>query len=354
MVTVKSLNQGRDWLGLSIKGVFVLIILIALAFGGYYYYERSQQEQSLASNQMVKGAEDYVRKKPRDVNGRVALGRAYLTVERFDDGIEQFDQALKLDKEDQAAIVYKGIAYMEKDDEKKALKQFALEIELYKNAGYAQENNWLEQAYYNSAAILWKQKKYEQALININEAANINRTDADVHFLAGRIFYDKGSYEQASQAFETALSFDINFTDAAYGLGMAYEKMGETGKAAATFRMAEKLKPDFTEAVRSHERLLAKIKSSYEQDSNGARPNYEMGMYYFGQEKYTDARRYLDTAVKAKKDFVLAHFYLGNIEENLNNTDKAIAKYEEVLKLDPEFEKAKQHLEKLREQVVKQ
>lgn len=347
MVTMNNPAQKRDWLDTGIKAIMALIVVVAIAFGGYYYYQKAQQKNTVFTNEIIQAAEKLVRANPRDINARVDLGRAYLVNERYDEAIVQFKEALKLDKENQAAIVFMGTAYMQKKDDDKALKQFALEIELYKSGGYARENNWLEQAYYNSAAIYWKRKRYEQALININEAANIKKADADVHFLAGRILYDKGSYEQASQAFDRALSFDINFADAAYGLAMSYEKLGEPGKAASAYKIAIKLKEDFKEATKAHDKLLEKLKSDLAKKPKDAKANYEMGMYYFGQEKYKPAKEHLDKAIAAKKDFLLAHFYLGQVFENQEQTEKAIEEYQKVLKIDPQFEKAKGHLEGL-------
>lgn len=235
--------------------VVALIVVAAAGFGAYYYYSQGQMTEEARVSGIAEKYIEQVRKNPLDTEARVALAQAYVTEGKYDKAIEQLKEALKIDSEHQGAIVNMGIAYMEKGEDKNAVKYFQKEIELYGSAGYKYENKYLEGAYYQLGVIYWKKKDYNKALEYAAQATEIGRSTADNHFLMGRIYLSKGSYEEALLKFQEALKFDPKYTDAHYGLGQAYEKMNNKEKAIEEYRAVLKLAPNFKSAQKALDRL---------------------------------------------------------------------------------------------------
>ncbi len=250
---------GERWLDRAIWVMVALILITAAVFGAFYLASRYRMAKKTVVYEAGEKLAEQVRKNPLDIEARVALGRSYLARGLYDKAIDQFKEALKIDEEHQGAIVFMGIAYMGKGDYDKALKQFETEIRLYEKAGFAKENRWLEQAYYNKGVILFKQKKYDDAVIYVRKALGIRRTDADSHFLLGRIFLEKGAYDDAITEFRQCLRFDPKFADAHYGMGLAYEKKELKDEAIAAYKkaieVAKEEGQDFKEAKRALNRL---------------------------------------------------------------------------------------------------
>lgn len=341
-------SANRDQLlDLSIKWLLVFTGILVLSFAGYYSLNRYQLFRQLPANKVVAKVEQRVRENPRDVEARVDLGKAYLAQGWYDKAIDQFNQALKLDKEHQGALVFKGFTYMKRGNNNLALKQFDEEIKLYKNAGYALENRWLEQAYFNGGVILWKQKKYDKALEYLKKAAEIRKTDADIHLVIGRVYLDRGAYDQAVKEFEEALKFDPQYADAYYGVGLAYEKNKEKGKAAAAYKQAYKIKPDFLKAKKDFDRVFKEIQQALKEKPGEPSTHFELAMANLGMGNLDEAIAGLKEAIKRKADFVLAHYNLGLAYEEKNKIEEAKNEYRETLKIDSNFTQAQEALKRL-------
>jgi tetratricopeptide (TPR) repeat protein len=183
------------------------------------------------------------------------LGVLYTQAGLTDTAIEQFDEALKIARDDQEALLYAGIAYLNKGDYDQAIKYFDKEIKYYKNTALAGTNISLEQAYYYSAVIHWREKDYDLVIDNAAKALKIKASSADTHLLLGRAYYEKKSYDEAIASFDQALRFDPTYPDALYGAGLAYEGKGDKEKALEQYRKALKAKPDFKQAADAVKRL---------------------------------------------------------------------------------------------------
>ncbi len=229
--------------------IIVLIVATGAAIGGYYYYNQRQMDVKARVSTLSAKYEKAVKKNPLDVDARVLLAQAYITEGKYDKAIKQLKEALKVNSEDQGAIVSMGLAYMKKGDNKNAEKYFLKEVEIYGTKSvYALENKYLEEAYFDLAVIQWEKKDYRKALEYAARATEIGRSNSDNHFLMGRIYLSKGSHEEAILKFEEALKFDPKYADAHYGLAQAYEKKGDKKNAIKEYKQVIKLEPEFKEA----------------------------------------------------------------------------------------------------------
>lgn len=326
---------------------YVLVLLIVV-FGAYYAYTRYSQSREIPVYKVSRQVEEAVRKNPRNLAARIALGTAYLDLRRYDDAIAQLKQAQKLDKENQEVFIYLGKAYMAKGLDGKALEQFDKEIDLYAGAGFSKENRLLEEAYFQGGVIYWKRKNYDRAAEYARGALEIGRTDADNHFFMGRIYLAKGVYDSAIIKFEEALRFDPKHPDAHYGLGLALEKTKEKARAVGEFKKAYDLAPSLKDAKKRYQELLSELKEAVKNKPKDAEAHRQLGIAYRDIASYPDALAEFNESLKLKPENAQVHVDLAVLYTNKEQKDKAIEEYEKALSIDSNLLEAKQGLQKLK------
>lgn len=258
-VLKEDLQEDRR-LNLIIKVLSALFILLFIAFISYYSYSKYTQEQATPKQKAINQAVALIRKNPADTAARVRLGVLYTQAGSVDAAIKQFDEVLTMERDNQEALLYAGIAYLNLEKNGKiqyetALKYFNKEIRYYKNTAMAGANPSLEQAYYYGGIAYWKLKQNDKALDYFGKSLAIKAASSDTYLIMGRIYLEKKDYDMAKQAFEGALNLDPNYADALYGLGLAYEAKGDKSKALDNFKSAVKANPTFQKAKDAVARL---------------------------------------------------------------------------------------------------
>ena len=232
-----------------------LFVISGLAFIGFYSYTKYAQLQQTPEQKAIAQAIKAIRDDPKNTSARVRLGVLYIQSGNVDAAIQQFDQVLKIARDHQEALLYAGVAYLNKENYEKSLEYFNKEIRYYKSTSMAGTNPSLEQAYYYGAVAFWKMKEYDKALDYLEKALVIKSASSDTYLLRGRIYLAKKSYDEAIASFTKALKFDPGYADAYYGLGLAYEGKGDNLQALDSYKAAVKAKSDFTEAKKAVSRL---------------------------------------------------------------------------------------------------
>lgn len=316
-----------------IRLVIVIIVTVAIAFAGVYLYYLYQIKESSPVNIGIKQLEEAVRRNPLDVNARFNLGRGYMALERYEEAITQLKEGLKIDAEHQGCLVYLGLAYLKLGNDSEARKYFKREIRLYENAGFALENKWLEEAYYQMAYLSWKKKDYKEALRYISKALAIGRANSDNYFFLGRIHFDNKNYKAAITAFRQASLLDPKYADAHFGMAKALEKDGQLGEAVWEYNLALKYAPGAEEVSKKRDELLKLLeeKVKKKQDSQNC---FELGLAYLGLEKYKEAVEQLLLATKFDPKNAEAFYFLGMAYELQGKKDEAKKSYQQAAKID--------------------
>jgi len=202
------------------------------------------------------------------------LGITYDRLERYQEAIEEFQKALKLDPdylevwnnlavtfynmgklEDALKLLQKAIklypdsaeahnnlgnlyAHAGKLDE--AIKEFKEAIKI--NPGFARARN-------NLGNIYAEQKKSEEAIKEFKEAIRLDPNNALAHSNLGNIYAELGRYKEAVIEFENALEVNPELTEAHHGLGLAYYELGNFNRAAHALINAVQREPGLMESV---------------------------------------------------------------------------------------------------------
>lgn len=333
-----------------IKILIVLVLLLGVAFLTAYFYNRWALKENSLVSQSIKQLEEIVRKDPLNVNARFDLGRGYMADGRYDDAIQQFKEGLKIDDEHQGCLVYLGIAYMRKEDFEEAKKYFKREIRLYESAGFAAENKFLEEAYFQMATVYFKKNDYEKALFYVKKALLIGKSNSDNYFFLGRIYLEKGETAQAVVSFEKALLLDPKYADAQYGLAQALEKradVGDLGRAVGAYHKAFVYADQQRFLKEKRDDLLEKIESLNEKNKKDFRYTFELAVAYLEMDQYDEAIPWFKKAIKLNPNFAPAYYHLGRAYEKRGSVNKGKQFYRKALSVDKEFDLAKAALKRV-------
>lgn len=75
----------------------------------------------------------------------------------------------------------------------------------------------------NQGLIYWKQKKYEDANVILEQALDVNARNPYAHNLLGLILREQGKFNEARSHYETALQLDPQYARAHFNLGVLAE-----------------------------------------------------------------------------------------------------------------------------------
>lgn len=259
-----------------------------------YWNDRHVDPGASFADREVTAAEAAVQANPNDIAARDHLAAAYVTAKRFDDGIAQFTEALNIDAADRAALLGRGIAYVQSGQADLAVPDLRKFIDAASKGEFANTDPQLEQAYYWLGTVLLERDKAADAVTSL----------------------------------EKALAIDAGDADALYSLGGAQIRVGDPTKAVAALRLAIAYVP--TGWPDPYRRLAEAYTALHEADGAA----WAAGMAAFCEGRLDDAAAALRplTAGVMKADALLG---LGFIAAQQGENTAAASYFRQVLAIDP-------------------
>lgn len=167
------------------------------------------------------------------------IGLAYDRIGRFDDAIEELNNALKLDP-DYVEVRNNLAVTFDK------MKLFDKAVNHLKEA-IRQRPDYTE-AHCNLGTIYGKQGNYDDAIAELNTALRLNPRFAVARNNLGNIYAMSERNDEAAREFKEALNIDPNYPRARSNLGNIYSVMGKHEEALVEFQEALKIDPEFADA----------------------------------------------------------------------------------------------------------
>ncbi len=317
----------RNRLDIGLNLTVSLLVVGILAIGGVFayqvYLDRLKAEAANPAMRVVDSIRQQVRESPNDSILRVRLGEAFGAAGKFDEAIEQFNAALKIEPEHVGAYLNLGVVAMLKDNPAAAIGYFERVVEITEKAEFRRVDERRERAFYNLGVIALEEQRFEDAVGYLKEALRIRRSMADTYYQLARAYQGLENPEGAIDNLEIALTFDPGFAEAHYFMGQLYMEVDDPINASVHFYRAAELAPD----AEPPQEALASLGSASE---------------WAARARIALAAKDIDEAVKqvlvarnlgpGDADFAELH---GDIL--LAKGDKAAARkvYAEALKLDP-------------------
>jgi tetratricopeptide (TPR) repeat protein len=244
--TLKRLSD-RTMNRLIVGAVLVLAIGVPVV-GAIYLLDRYVATPPPIVDQKVSELEAGVRAAPNNLALRLRLAGAYVAADRNDEAVAQFDEVLTAAatlKADESAGIIKS-AHLGRADARRlagdldaAVADYQFVVDVAKDGEFAPVDTELQSAYFQLGSIALTQARSADAVVSLQAALKINRTDADTLHLLGRAYLGLGDAEQAVEPLREAILFvPIGWCEPYGSLGEAYDALGQVDEAIWASSMA--------------------------------------------------------------------------------------------------------------------
>jgi tetratricopeptide (TPR) repeat protein len=270
------------------------LVCVALAFAGYYVWDRYVHlGDRSAAERCVEEAELAVVHDPQNPGMRVALADSYLAAGDYAASFEQANQVLVVYPDNLGALLIAGVAAVRMGELEEALDPLQSFVQLRKDQPMAGTDTALETAYYFLGECYVRLELYAEAIAVLEDALEINSTDADSLYQLGLAHQARGDLERALESFHRAVRFVPDFVEAYSGMAQCYAALGQA----------------------SHE-------------------SYARGMVAYSLTDDLTAQTYLEDATESLPDFAPAYLGLGLTYERLGRLEEALTALQYALDLD--------------------
>lgn len=319
-----------------VLGVLAAAVLVV---GGLFAYNvwsvRQAAITATPALRLIEDIKDDVRANPNDATLRVRLGEAYAAAGKYDEAMEQFQNALKIDPEHTGAYLDMGVVSTVEGDFDAAISAFEKVVELTEGSEFQSVNDRREVALYNLGVIALDRDQFEDAIGYLKGALRIRRDASDTYYHLARAYEGLEEFDAAIEQLEIAIAFDPNYAQAHYLMWQVYTEMDDEINASYHAQIAASLAPDADPPAEA----LAAYGTAAERMARGEEA-LESGEIEEALKQALIARNIEPENVEA----VLFH---GRVLERRGDNTDAVTVYNEALELDAENEEAKAAIERL-------
>ena len=174
------------------------------------------------------------------IAGPIDEGRKALDANQFDRAAELFTQATRKYPADYAAHFHLGLAYSLKNDDARAIPEYARTLELKPG---------LYQAQLNLGISLLRAGRAAEAIKPLEAAAAQKPRELQPRIKLASAYLASQRYSEAQQAYSAAAESDPKSADAELGLAKSIAAQDHLDAAAPHFRRAAELDPKFRDAL---------------------------------------------------------------------------------------------------------
>ena len=181
---------------------------------------------------------------PKDVDRAADLlnrGTQLLAQGKVDEAVAQYQEAVKLNPEDEDGHYSLAFALARQGNRKAAEEQYLEALRVFPD--------YLE-AHDNLGNLLVADGKFEEAIAHFKAALKISTESASVHNNLGNALARQGHVTEAIPCFREAVRLNPDYIEARYNLGTAYLSQGQTDEAVSEFTNITQRHPEFGPAQR--------------------------------------------------------------------------------------------------------
>ena len=231
-----------------------------------------------------------------------------------------------------------------KNASKNAEQSYGKDIDELTNA--INENPKNAELYYKRAQLLFEKQKSMPAIDDLNKAISIAPDSVKYYLFISDIYFSTVQTRKAKEALEKSLSIDKNNIDANLKLSELYLYVQDHKKSISYADNVFKLnvhqpKAYFLKGMNFKElgdtnKAVSNFQTVVEQDPDYYNAYMQLGIL-FGLKKNPLAEQYLNTALKLNPQSTEALYARGMFYQDQNQFEKAIADYDEIIKIDPNY-----------------
>ena len=292
------------------------------------------------------------------------LGLAYTGLEKFEDAITAYQQAIRYTPDSAYIHAALGSAYASTHRYAEALDAYKVGVAL---------NSSDEMIHHQLGNVYSKRGAHTAAIRHQLQAIALAPKFAAAHYQLGLLYAQEKRWTDAINAYRTAYQNDPALVESLYNLAQAYLRTGDTAAAREQMALFEKRKAALTplhelrgalqrtQGAAERSQLLGNIGRYYLKggDYEKAVSEYQkaLGMYpqsvaayngigvaYTMLERYEDAVAAQQKALELQPDFAKAHAGLGLAYLRQHKTELALTHYRQAVALEPQFLEAHQKM----------
>jgi tetratricopeptide (TPR) repeat protein len=129
---------------------------------------------------------------PTEPNLNFGLGYLYWKMRQYEDAKREFEAELMVDPDNPQALAYLGDIEIKRNDPDKALPLLKKTVQL---------KNDIRIAYSDLGAIFLERKQYQDAMVALQRAVELDPAQPDAHFRLGRLYQAMGDTAAAQKEF---------------------------------------------------------------------------------------------------------------------------------------------------------
>lgn len=206
--------------------------------------------------------ETTAKKFPDNIEALLKLAELYFLVQRYQEGIDFVNKALRINENLAKAYYIKGSIYRESGDTSRAISSLETAVE--------QDNKYVD-AFYD-LGIIFAARRNPIALEYYTNALRIDPNNKNALYARAKLFQDLGKTEEAIAAYSKILETDKTCDNCYYNLGALYlEVKKDPKKALEQFTRAIEVNPNYVEAYFARGYTYSKLK-----DKESAKADYNM------------------------------------------------------------------------------
>lgn len=249
-----------------------------------------------------KAYERAIRVYPNDATALNGLGYMFYRQERFDTAIAYFKRAIA-HSDDPQFHVNMGLALLSQERFGQAENEFRRTLEI------DPKHYWAT----NNLGYTLQQEGHPEAAVALYTAAlRLDPPGVTTHLNLGSLLLDNESFKEAAEVYADALKKDDKSAEAHLGLAVALENMDRLPEARREALLSRQLEPTYPNAQMAYARLIAKT----------GEPDRAVGE--------------LCKAIAMAPKATYLHFDLGELLQNRERFDEALAAYEKYLQVEPD------------------
>jgi len=219
--------------------------------------------------------------------------------EMFNEAIEEFKQALEIDKNDAACYYNLSLLYCDIEDYRKAKEAYSKTVEI--DSSY-------ETPFNNYGPVYERIKAWDLAGDEYAKILRLIPEDTKAHCGLGNVFREKGQWERAIVEYGKSIALDPLAEKAHFGLAKIYQAQGDLDRSQEQYTITVNLAPDNPRAYyelagiymkkKNWDNALDSTKAHIRLGRDGIITRLRLSIIYWHKRQFSSAIKELKRAVR--------------------------------------------------------
>ena len=237
------------------------------------------------------------------------LARAYESLQRVPDMIEELRKTIELDQNNLEAKTKLGNYYLAAS---KGRPHLLTESERLANEVLQKDPNYIE-GHILLSSIRFNQDRKEEALAELNRAISINPNRSESHLSLARFYMATNDTAKAEETFKKAIAVDPSSALAHIEYGKYLVRLNRPSEAEAELKKAVEVKPNDRDA------------------------RFTLGSFYIVNKQLDKAEETYKALADLEKDKPESQAVLADFYSTVNRTDDAVRIFQDILARFPDY-----------------